>query len=76
MQVSPNDLIESLGGATQVAARIGATPGSVRAWKFKNKLPRKAWPELIAAYPHLTLDALKQVEKRSGRAEAPQASAA
>lgn len=42
-------------------------PGAVRMWKQRNTLPRTNWPEIIAAFPDLTLDELRGIEAR-GRA--------
>lgn len=58
-----SDLIEDLGGAATVADKTGRSPGAVRQWSFKNKLPRSAWPELIEAYPsQINLKVLKRLE--------------
>jgi hypothetical protein len=31
-------------------------------WQFRERIPRTAWPELIQAFPTITLDALMAAE--------------
>jgi hypothetical protein len=31
-------------------------------WSVRNRIPRKVWPEIIDAFPEVTLDELKAVE--------------
>lgn len=57
-----SDFIRDLGGSAHVAARVGKSADAVRQWVFKNRLPRSAWPELIDAYPNVSMDQLKELE--------------
>lgn len=63
MTKSPADIIHAKGGPAAFAAAVGKEPGAVRLWKHRNRFPRNAWPEIISAYPDLTLDVLRKVEK-------------
>lgn len=63
MAKSPAEIIEAKGGAAVFAAAVGKTPTAVRVWKFRNRFPRSAWPEITAAYPELSQAALKRVEQ-------------
>lgn len=56
------DLIDAKGGPAAVAKAIGSDPGAVRMMKHRNKLPRAVWPEIVEAYPDVTLDKLKAIE--------------
>lgn len=62
MDKSPSDLIDELGGPHRVARKLGIEPGTVRMWKVRNCIPRKAWPEILEAFPDTTLRDLKQTE--------------
>lgn len=62
MSKSPSQLIEQQGGATVFAAAIGRKANAVRLWKFRERIPRSAWPEIVEAFPSLTLDVLKEIE--------------
>lgn len=55
-------LVRLLGGAAKVAAALSMKAGAVRAWTHRNEIPRRAWPELIDAFPAVTLDALRATE--------------
>lgn len=57
-------LIEQRGGPAVVALAINERPGVVRTWKHRNQIPRRAWPEILEAFPDLTMDALKAAEGR------------
>lgn len=57
------EIIEGLGGATAVAQATGYEPNAVRQWKHRKRLPRKAWPDLIAAFPGVTMDVLLKAER-------------
>lgn len=56
-------LIAELGGPTKVAAALQEKAGTVRMWKLRKRVPRTAWPDLIDAFPDLTLDDLKATER-------------
>jgi hypothetical protein len=55
------DIIDSR-GAKDIADRTGVPVGRVRVWKHRQRIPRSIWPDLIDAYPELTLDTLKAAE--------------
>lgn len=52
-------------GVAAFAEATGRDPNVIRQWKHRNHLPRSAWPEIIANFPDLTLDALVAIEARS-----------
>jgi hypothetical protein len=54
--------IKARGGPSAVAEAIGKTAGAVRMMKHRGRLPREVWPEIVEAYPDVTLDELKQIE--------------
>jgi len=62
MSNSPAQIIDEKGGPAAFASKVGKRPGAVRAWKHRNTLPREAWPEIIQAFPDLTLERLIAVE--------------
>jgi hypothetical protein len=63
MSKAVSAIIEDLGGATGISTATGITRGAVGQWKFKNRIPRRAWPDLIAAFPgKVDLDALLATE--------------
>jgi hypothetical protein len=62
---SAADIIDQLGKPAEVAAKIGVDPVVVRMWKHRNKLPRTMWPELLQAYPSITMDALLKTERQA-----------
>jgi hypothetical protein len=61
---SPRKLIDALGGTQAVAETLSLEPRTVQMWKFRKRIPRTRWPELIEKYPQLTLDALRAAEAR------------
>lgn len=64
---SPAQIIDDKGGSAAVASKVGRRPGAVRAWKHRNRFPREAWPEIIGAYPDITLATLIEMEARAAR---------
>lgn len=46
---------------------IGRTPGQVRVWKHRNRIPREAWPEIVQ-HTAVTLDELRETERAPGAA--------
>ena len=62
---TPAQIIEKKGGPAAFAEAIGKTPGAVRVMKCRNRFPRKVWPEIVRAFPDLTLDRLEQLERRA-----------
>lgn len=69
MPKTPADIILEKGGSTVVAAKVGRRPGAVRAWKHRNQFPREAWPEIIQAFPDMTLERLIEIEAARQRSE-------
>lgn len=62
--LSPAEFIDTRGGPHKVAKVLNLSPGSVRMWKQRNTLPRSCWPEIVTAFPDLTLDELRAIEAR------------
>lgn len=73
---TPATLIKDRGGPHAVARALGIKPGAVRMWAQRNVLPRAAWPELLDAFPDLSIEALREIEAATRRAEAPAQDAA
>ncbi|MDR3514058.1 MAG: hypothetical protein P4L73_20675 [Caulobacteraceae bacterium] len=63
-------IIDEKGGPSVVARAIRKRGGAVRAWKHRNSIPRGAWPDLIEAFPDLTLERLKATELQTAEASA------
>lgn len=61
-QTPANFIRKELGGATNVAKRTGKTPSAVRMWVHRDVVPRSVWPDLLEAFPDLTLKRLKEIE--------------
>jgi|GEM_PF-4069539 len=57
-----SDLIKDLGGSSVVAGKTPYSPEAVRQWVYRDKVPRGAWPDLLDAFPNLTLPLLKKAE--------------
>lgn len=60
------DFIDAKGGPAAVAVATGYKAGAVSLWKHRRKLPRSAWPEILEAYPDVTMDELKAIEAAGG----------
>lgn len=58
-----SQFIDEKGGPAAVASKVGRKSGAVRLWKHRGVLPRDAWPEIVDAYPDMTLDRLKEIEQ-------------
>lgn len=69
MTKSPAELITDK-GVNPIAEATNAQPVTVRMWRYRNQIPRSVWPELVRAFPELTLDALMKLEANGGRAAA------
>lgn len=54
--------VDERGGPKAVADATGRKPGAVSLWKNRNRIPRDAWPEILKAYPDVSLDALLAIE--------------
>jgi hypothetical protein len=65
MAESAATIIDEMGGPTAVARAIHKRSGAVRAWKHRNAIPRGAWPELLEAFPDLTMDRLRATEAQA-----------
>lgn len=64
---SPRDFIKERGGPHKLARSLGREdPRPVCMWSVRNRIPRKVWPEIIDAFPDVTLDELRAVEARGG----------
>jgi hypothetical protein len=72
MSQTAAQIIEEKGGSAAFAKACGLEPSAVRMMKHRNKLPRSVWPEVMTAFPDLTLDVLMVTEAAS----APEADAA
>jgi hypothetical protein len=67
MAKTPTDFIAERGGPTAVARATGNKPNTVDLWRHRNKIPRSAWPEIMEAFPDVSISDLKDIEQRSGR---------
>lgn len=56
------EIIDEKGGPAAFAAKVSRRPGAVRAWKHRNQFPREAWPEIMKAFPEITLERLMKIE--------------
>ncbi len=66
MSKTVSQIIEDLGGPTAIAEATTISDGAVRQWKFKDRIPRRAWPDLIEAFPNvISLEVLRSVEARA-----------
>lgn len=59
---SARKLINELGGTQVVAERLHIEPRTVQMWKFRRRIPRQRWPEILEHFPAVTLDALRASE--------------
>lgn len=67
---TPSSTIDEKGGPAVFAAAVGKRPGAVRAWKHRNQFPRDAWPEIMRAFPDISLDRLMAMESARELSEA------
>ena len=58
-----SDFVDRFGGPKAVADATGKTPGAVSLWKNRNRIPRDAWPDLMKAFPDVSLDDLLALER-------------
>lgn len=62
MAQTPAELIAEKG--ERVIAKVtDSRLGTVRVWKTRNRIPRSKWAELVEAFPDLTVDRLKGLER-------------
>lgn len=68
---TPITFIDAKGGPAQIARDLaevtGAeerryTAGAIALWRHRNKIPRNAWPEIVVAYPEVTISYLREIE--------------
>jgi hypothetical protein len=69
MADTPIQFIDTRGGPTAVANATGHKVGAVNVWRHRNKIPRTAWPEVMLAFPDVSMPDLLEMEKLSGRDE-------
>lgn len=62
MAETVSKIFQEKGGASAVADALGVKPSRVRMWKLRGRIPRPVWPEVIEAYPDVTLERLKALE--------------
>ncbi len=74
------EFIDAKGGPAAMSRATGHSAGAVSVWRHRNRVPRSAWPEIMAAYPEITLEKLKALEakapERSTKRPKPQPGAA
>lgn len=64
MAQTPREFIDKrLGGTNAAAEATGRKPNAVRMWAHRRTIPRTVWPDLQEAYPDLTLDELRALER-------------
>lgn len=56
-------LVSDLGGAQVVAEALKTKERTVHMWIHRKGIPRARWPEVIDAFPQMTLDRLREVER-------------
>jgi len=64
MTESAASIIEQNGGPSAFAEKVGKRPGAVRVWKHRNQFPREVWPEILTAFPDISLEKLMDMEAR------------
>lgn len=68
--MTPVEFIDARGGPAAMQRAINekapadkqVKSGSISLWRHRNKIPRTAWPEILDAYPDVSLDDLRAVE--------------
>ena len=46
-----SELIDAVGGTKAVAERLNERRGTVDVWRSRQIIPRRAWPDILLAYP-------------------------
>lgn len=62
MPQTASDIITAKGGPAAFAAAISSEPGTVRMMKHRNRIPRTVWPEIMLAFPDVTVETLLAAE--------------
>jgi hypothetical protein len=62
MTETVSDLIKEMGGPQRIAGKLNSPPSRVHVWASRGAIPRPVWPDLIAAYPKITLARLRNTE--------------
>lgn len=67
--VAPTNFSEFIAekGVQSLHVVTNCPPNTIYMWTFRNLIPRKYWPELIEAYPEITLTHLKRWETQADR---------
>lgn len=69
MAKTADEIIAALGGPKGIAAATPHKEGAVWVWKSRKKIPRRAWPDLISAFPGVvSLDELRAAEPQKSAA--------
>ena len=61
MQKTAAQLIAETGVRT-LSEKLGVEQTTIRMWKSRNRIPRSAWPDLMDAFPAITIQVLRQTE--------------
>lgn len=59
------ELIDAKGGPAVFAEKVKRSANNVCVWKFRNRIPRTAWPEVIEAFPEISIADLKGIEAQA-----------
>ena len=57
-----DQFLDARGGAEALARALSVPVNTVRVWRTRGFIPRARWPEIIEAFPELTLAELKHIE--------------
>ena len=56
------NMINALGGAAAVAAKLNLRPNTPFVWSHRGRIPRAAWVDIMIAYPMVTIGDLIATE--------------
>lgn len=76
MTVVAKHIVSLKGGVEKFAGALHQRPATVRQWIWRKKFPRTIWPEIVEAYPDITLEQLKLVEASADEINAARGKAA
>lgn len=62
MPKNVSKFIDDRGGPTAFAEKVSRSPNNVCVWRCRNRIPRAAWPEIIEAFPDISMAQLKAME--------------